>query len=104
MRNPAELDALDDDDLERVKDARSAARTLRWMALGAALLGVAALILTVWAYLEGSVSIEAALGFATSSGFFAILSGATAYGAGSNLDVSASRLEREVIKMKRDRG
>ena len=89
-------EAQDRSDYERVVDARASARTLQRLAIAAGVLGCIALGVIAVAYLLGELSAEAAVTAAFSSGFFTILSGATAYGSGVNLDINAYRLEREI--------
>jgi len=83
-------------DFERVVDAHSSARMLRRLAYAAGTLGFLSLFAIAWAYLRGELSAEAAATAGFSSGFLTILTGASAYGAGVNLDINASRMEREI--------
>jgi len=83
-------------DYERVVDARTSARVLRRLAYTAGILGFLSIFAIAWAYLRGEMSAEAAVTAAFSSGFLTILTGASAYGSGVNLDINASRMEREI--------
>jgi hypothetical protein len=87
---------IDEEDQVRVDDARITARWLRVMAIGAGLLGLISFIWVGWFYLDGSLNVEQAVAALVSSAFFTIFSGAAAYGSASNLDINASRMEREI--------
>ncbi|MCB0917911.1 MAG: hypothetical protein KDC39_05015 [Actinobacteria bacterium] len=90
-------DQLDSADLERVEDARGSVKVLSTLAYLAAILGIGSLIVTVVAWVLGSISFEQALAAAFSTSFFTILTAGTTYGAKSNLAINASRLERQVL-------
>ena len=85
-------------DLARVADARSSARWLRRIASAAGTLGVVSFVVILLGYLLREISAEQAIAAAFSTTFFTILSGATSYGAASNLDLNASRMERQVMQ------
>ena len=89
---------VDTIDLARVADARSSARWLRRISGAAATLGVLSFVVILAGYLLREVNAEQAIAAAFSTTFFTILSGATSYGAASNLDLNASRMERQVLQ------
>lgn len=90
---PAVADALD---RERVEEARLAAVVLRWLAVAAFVLAIVGLAGIIWAWIAGQIKPDQAFALATGSGFLAILSAGTAYGTAAALDVSTSRLERQI--------
>jgi hypothetical protein len=91
-------EAIDTLDQERVADARASARWLRWIAASAVTLGVLSFLLILHAYLWRELGAEKAVAAAFGTTFFTILSGATSYGAASNLDINASRMERQILR------
>jgi hypothetical protein len=87
---------IDQGDRVRVEDSRVTAKWLRGLAIAAGLLGFGSIFAVGFFFFEGSMNAEQAVVALFSSAFFTIFAGAAAYGSASNLDLSASRLERQI--------
>lgn len=92
----SEAHRIDEEDQLRVEDARATAKWLRILAISAGALGVGSVLAVAWFYFDETMTAEQAVGALISSAFFTIFSGAAAYGSASNLDINASRMEREI--------
>ena len=82
---------LDDVD-ERVERALMVERVLTRLGWFVLLVGVASIAVTVWQYVAGEIDIYAALELALGAALATVLSGAVAYGSGTNIGIGAARL------------
>ena len=85
------------DDLARisakVRHARKVETALQWMGWSVVVLGVLAVAVFAVLWASGDLDAEQALSLIFGAAFATILSGATAYGSGVNVGLSAERLE-----------
>jgi uncharacterized membrane protein YqjE len=89
-------DANDKADLARVATARSTAGVLRVLAWIVAAVGLVSVIVFVILLVIGDVTLEQFFAALFTFGILTILAGGSAYASASNLDLSASRVERDV--------
>jgi hypothetical protein len=82
---------LDDVD-ERVARALTVERVLTRLGWFVLLVGVASIAVTVWQYVDGEIEVYAMLELVFGAALATVLSGAVAYGAGTNIGIGAARL------------
>ncbi len=90
------MEALDsavlDDVDERVEHALTVERVLTRLGWFVLLVGVASIAVTAWQFVAGEIDVYAALELAFGAALATVLSGAVAYGAGTNIGIGAARL------------
>jgi hypothetical protein len=81
---------------EMVSHARAVSQLLTRLGWAVLVIGVLAVVGTLVELALGDISLERALGLMLGTSLAGILSGATAYGAGTNVGLSAERLAHAV--------
>jgi len=83
----------------KVEHARQVERVLLWLGWSVAVLGIGGVVAFSVLWAIGDLNAEQAVGAIVGTALAAILSGASAYGSGTNVGLGAERLELAVRAM-----